>query len=222
MLLKTKDCPDANGRQPLHGEYKWTFNFPLENGDTLYLEMGNEGRDNLRHIIVDEMIDDHKEQARNRTMTDIPESMNRAVTLDLNQRGIEVTPQEVSELRESAYEKIRSSMRAEGWDMPDSDMALMELIRQSRLRVPATYEEIESIVPCPISDEQIDRIWKNVEKEIFRDTPFSVVGPKGGAIKRFKLLDDAERDCEDRNIRAIAASLNARYQVVDEAAFGPE
>lgn len=61
MIIKTKDCPDANGREPIPGEAKWTFTFPLESGEALALEMGKAGRDNLRHIILDEMIDENSD-----------------------------------------------------------------------------------------------------------------------------------------------------------------
>lgn len=70
MILKTRDCPDANERNPIPGEEKWTFTFPLETGETLALEMGEEGRNNLRHVILDEMIDDQKKEGPQRFFLD--------------------------------------------------------------------------------------------------------------------------------------------------------
>lgn len=36
MRLRTKDHPEANGRQPQPNDHLWTFDFPLESGETLY------------------------------------------------------------------------------------------------------------------------------------------------------------------------------------------
>lgn len=59
MQLRTKDHPEANGRSPQTGDHEWVFNFPLENGDTLFLKMGDEGLKNLRHVVLDQMIDEN-------------------------------------------------------------------------------------------------------------------------------------------------------------------
>jgi hypothetical protein len=59
MELRTKDHPEANGRTPQNNEHEWTFNFQLEDGSTLCLKMGDEGLKNLRHIILDQMIDEN-------------------------------------------------------------------------------------------------------------------------------------------------------------------
>lgn len=54
--FKTKDHPTANGRRPLVGESCWAFSFPLENGDEVRIEMGREGRANLRAVLISEML----------------------------------------------------------------------------------------------------------------------------------------------------------------------
>lgn len=60
--LKTSDCPDANGRQPLADEQKWTLSFPLEGGDDyLELEIGKKGRDALWAMLIQETADDTAE-----------------------------------------------------------------------------------------------------------------------------------------------------------------
>lgn len=64
MLIKFKsiDCPDANGRQPLYGEGKWTMTIPLANGDDyLEIEIGKKGRDGLIAMLAQEEIDDAEE-----------------------------------------------------------------------------------------------------------------------------------------------------------------
>lgn len=59
--FKTKDCPDANGRQPLSGEQKWTAYFPAEDGGRVYIEMGEEGRAALLKMFDMEEADDTKD-----------------------------------------------------------------------------------------------------------------------------------------------------------------
>lgn len=56
--FKTKDCPDADGRQPQSGERKWTLDFQLEDGGRLYVEMGRKGRNALIEMIAQEDADD--------------------------------------------------------------------------------------------------------------------------------------------------------------------
>lgn len=61
MIIKHKssDCPDANGRQPISGEQKWTLIFPLENGDDyLEIEMGKKGREAIIAMLKQEEADD--------------------------------------------------------------------------------------------------------------------------------------------------------------------
>jgi hypothetical protein len=38
--FRTKDHPEANGRQAEHGDLQWVLKFPLDGGGTLLLEIG--------------------------------------------------------------------------------------------------------------------------------------------------------------------------------------
>lgn len=60
--FKTKDCPDANGRQPQFGEQKWTLNFPTEDGGRVFIEMGNKGREAILTMLAQEDSDDAAEK----------------------------------------------------------------------------------------------------------------------------------------------------------------
>lgn len=63
--FKASDCPDADGRQPLAGEQKWTLSFPLEGGDDyLEIEVGAKGRAAMLAMLKQEEIDDAAEVAR--------------------------------------------------------------------------------------------------------------------------------------------------------------
>jgi hypothetical protein len=55
MTLKTKDCPDANGRTPQLGDVKYTLALPLENGETLFLELGSKGYEQMGQQLLDMM-----------------------------------------------------------------------------------------------------------------------------------------------------------------------
>ena len=59
--FKTKDCPDANGRTPVPGESKWTLLFPLEDGSTLLVDVGKEGRAAMCSMLSREEFDDAKD-----------------------------------------------------------------------------------------------------------------------------------------------------------------
>lgn len=60
--FKSKDCPDADGRQPLDGEKKWRLSFPLEGGDDrLIVEIGARGRASIRAMLAQEDQDDAME-----------------------------------------------------------------------------------------------------------------------------------------------------------------
>lgn len=56
--FKTRDHPEANGRLPKAGEQAWKVWFPLVDGGKLYVHMGKEGHDNLRHVVLMEYLDD--------------------------------------------------------------------------------------------------------------------------------------------------------------------
>lgn len=61
--FKARDCPDADGRQPLPGEQKWTLSFPLEGGgdDYIEIEVGRRGREAMRAMLEQEDRDDAAE-----------------------------------------------------------------------------------------------------------------------------------------------------------------
>ena len=42
MKFRTVDHPEANGRTPLSGEHGYALTFPLENGETMTVECGEE------------------------------------------------------------------------------------------------------------------------------------------------------------------------------------
>lgn len=49
--VRAEDSPDANGRQPLAGEVKWTLKFPLEDGTYLFVQIGKKGMAAMREIL---------------------------------------------------------------------------------------------------------------------------------------------------------------------------
>jgi len=55
---RTKDHPEANGRQPIAGEHAWTFTFPIEDGSTLTVHVGKKGRAALLNMANQEAADD--------------------------------------------------------------------------------------------------------------------------------------------------------------------
>jgi hypothetical protein len=60
LLLRTRDAPEANGRLPRPDERAWCYLFPLEDGRTLYLEIGAEGRALLERVFLAEMLDNSR------------------------------------------------------------------------------------------------------------------------------------------------------------------
>lgn len=50
--VKTQDCPDANGRQPLADEVMWTLKFPLEDGTYLFVQVGKTALNALREMFA--------------------------------------------------------------------------------------------------------------------------------------------------------------------------
>ena len=57
LYFRTKDHPEANGRQPKPGESQWTPHFPLENGDVLYISMGEHARNLMFGMMIAEAKD---------------------------------------------------------------------------------------------------------------------------------------------------------------------
>ena len=61
--FRTQCHPEANGRVPIIGEYKWNFTFTLENGSILVIEMGREAHDDFRGFVLREEMDDAMDAA---------------------------------------------------------------------------------------------------------------------------------------------------------------
>lgn len=55
---RTKDHPQANGRQAQFGEQQWAFTFPLEDGSTLTVLAGRECRERFKAMLEQEELDD--------------------------------------------------------------------------------------------------------------------------------------------------------------------
>ena len=53
--------PEANGRAPQTGEQRYTLKFPLEDGRTLFLEVGREDMSHFAKMIAQMMVDDDKD-----------------------------------------------------------------------------------------------------------------------------------------------------------------
>ena len=51
VTIRSQCSPDANGRQPLKGEQKWTITFIAESGEKVYVEFGDKGYENFRKMI---------------------------------------------------------------------------------------------------------------------------------------------------------------------------
>lgn len=64
-------------------------------------------------------------------MADIPDELNKKVTRALHDRGIEMTPDEVTETRKRTYDKIRKHMRAKGYKVPDGDLELLDWMKEN-------------------------------------------------------------------------------------------
>lgn len=58
----TKDHPEANGRKPEKGETQYTLFFPLEDGGTLYVKMGQVSYNYFASFIGQMFVDDDKEK----------------------------------------------------------------------------------------------------------------------------------------------------------------
>ncbi len=58
ITCKTKDHPEANGRQAQPGEQQWILMFELENGERLNILIGKLGHDAIKSMFEQEEIDD--------------------------------------------------------------------------------------------------------------------------------------------------------------------
>ena len=63
QTFRTQCHPEANGRNPQEGEYKWDFKFTLEDGSTLMIELGKEAHDDFRGFVLREEMEDAMEDA---------------------------------------------------------------------------------------------------------------------------------------------------------------
>ena len=57
-IFRTVTHPEAHGRMPVKGDYAYTLKFPLENGDDLVVECGQEDLDRFAEMIGKMMVDD--------------------------------------------------------------------------------------------------------------------------------------------------------------------
>ena len=65
--FRTQCHPEANGRNPEYGEYKWDFKFTLEDGSILMIELGKEAHDDFRGFVLREEMDDAMDAAEEAT-----------------------------------------------------------------------------------------------------------------------------------------------------------
>lgn len=62
--LRTLDDPEANGREPEQGDVRFVLHLPLENGSTLTIRMGRQGRDTLFGMLIAECHDSGEKEPR--------------------------------------------------------------------------------------------------------------------------------------------------------------
>jgi len=65
LRVLTKDHPEANGRIPQRGDVEYGFTFPLEDGCTLEVRMGQETLDKFREFLGSMDLDDATEPLTN-------------------------------------------------------------------------------------------------------------------------------------------------------------
>lgn len=59
-------------------------------------------------------------------MADIPDELNRKVLKELQNKGMEITLEELIATRKVTYQKIREEMRKRGHSVPDGDLELLD------------------------------------------------------------------------------------------------
>ena len=64
IIYRCKDDPEANGRVPSKGEHRFTLTFPLENGDSLLVHMGQESWNYFSSFLGQMLVDDQEEAQR--------------------------------------------------------------------------------------------------------------------------------------------------------------
>lgn len=57
MILKSKDCPTANGRQPIADDQMWILEVPLEDGEKLTLHIGEQVRDLIFGMMIADCVE---------------------------------------------------------------------------------------------------------------------------------------------------------------------
>ena len=62
--------------------------------------------------------------------TDIPEERLKQTSRKLHSQGVEMTPDEVGDTMAAICHKIRNEMASKGYDMPESDVALMAHLKE--------------------------------------------------------------------------------------------
>jgi hypothetical protein len=60
--VRCKDDPEANGRVPQKGEQRFTLTFPLENGTSLLVHMGQESMNYFSTFLGQMIVDDAEER----------------------------------------------------------------------------------------------------------------------------------------------------------------
>lgn len=66
-------------------------------------------------------------------MSDPLRELDCEVVRELRNRGVEMTPDEVAEIRTDILGKIRAAMRRRGIDVPDDDVELLQLLKEAGL-----------------------------------------------------------------------------------------
>lgn len=55
----------------------------------------------------------------------------RFVARKLHDQGVEMTPDQVAEARDSGLAKVRAALTAKGWDLPADDVGLLAMMQQA-------------------------------------------------------------------------------------------
>ena len=114
------------------------------------------------------------------------------------------TPGEFHETLLSALARIRARMKEKGHDVPDSDVELARMVKES-------IEEDRKVKAAS------RKVWETVQKEIWKSTPNWAVCLDGGhAVEFFEEFQDAVDSQAGRNAKAAKMGISARYIVVDK------
>jgi hypothetical protein len=58
LVFKTRDHPEANGKEAQKGDVQYDLYFPLEDGTKLHVLMGREGMKHVQTVVLEELADD--------------------------------------------------------------------------------------------------------------------------------------------------------------------